>query len=100
SPDVFVGLLLVWGGTFLLPNLIGASGAVTVVVENALNQNKMLTGPQAVELGIGDVLLEPADFLEQSLRWAAQVLTGAVEVTRPEIDRGQAWDDAGARGRT
>jgi 3-hydroxyacyl-CoA dehydrogenase/enoyl-CoA hydratase/carnithine racemase len=99
TPEVFLGLLPGWGGTFLLPNLIGASGAVTVVVENALNQNKMLTGPQAVELGIGDVLLEPADFLEQSLRWAAQVLTGAVEVTRPEIDRGQAWDDAVARGR-
>jgi 3-hydroxyacyl-CoA dehydrogenase/enoyl-CoA hydratase/carnithine racemase len=99
TPEVFLGLLPGWGGAFLLPNLIGASGAVTVVVENALNQNKMLTGPQAVQLGIGDVLLEPVDFLEQSLLWAAQVLTGAVEVTRPEIDRGQAWDDAIARGR-
>ena len=99
TPEVFLGLLPGWGGAFLLPNLIGASGAVTVVVENALNQNKMLTGPQAVQLGIGDVLLEPADFLEQSLLWAAQVLTGTVEVTRPEIDRGQAWDDAIARGR-
>jgi 3-hydroxyacyl-CoA dehydrogenase/enoyl-CoA hydratase/carnithine racemase len=99
TPEVFLGLLPGWGGTFLLPNLIGASGAVTVVVENALNQNKMLTGSQAVQLGIGDVLLEPADFLEQSLLWAALVLTGAVEVTRPEIERGQAWDDAIARGR-
>ncbi len=99
TPEVFLGLLPGWGGAFLLPNLIGASGAVTVVVENALNQNRMLTGPQAVQLGIGDALLEPADFLEQSLLWAARVLTGAVEVTRPEIDRGQAWDDAIARGR-
>ena len=99
TPEVFLGLLPGWGGAFLLPNLVGASNAVTVVVENALNQNKMLTGPQAVGLGIGDVLLEPADFLEQSLLWASRVLSGEISVSRPEIDRGQAWDDAVARGR-
>lgn len=99
TPEVFLGLLPGWGGAFLLPNLIGASNAVTVVVENALNQNKMLDGPKAVALGIGDVLLEPADFLEQSLLWASRVLTGEIRVERPEIDRGQAWDDAVARGR-
>jgi 3-hydroxyacyl-CoA dehydrogenase/enoyl-CoA hydratase/carnithine racemase len=99
TPEVFLGLVPGWGGTFLLPNLIGASDAVTVIVENALNQNKMLTGPQAVELGIGDVLLEPADFLEQSLLWASKVLTGQVSVQRREVQRGEAWDTAVARGR-
>ena len=99
TPEVFLGLLPGWGGAFLLPNLIGASDAVTVVVENALNQNRMLTGPQAVGLGIGDVLLEPADFLEQSLLWASKVLTGETSVERRHIDRGKAWDDAVARGR-
>jgi 3-hydroxyacyl-CoA dehydrogenase len=79
--------------------LIGADRAVKVVVENALNQNKMLTGPQAVELGIGDVLLGPADFLEQSLLWASKVLSGQVTVDRPEVDRGEAWDAAVARGK-
>ena len=99
TPEVFLGLIPGWGGTFLLPNLIGADHAVKVVVENALNQNKMLTGPQAVQLGIGDVLLEPADFLEQSLLWASKVLTGEIEVQRREIDRGEAWDAAVARGK-
>jgi 3-hydroxyacyl-CoA dehydrogenase/enoyl-CoA hydratase/carnithine racemase len=99
TPEVFLGLVPGWGGAFLLPNLIGADNAVKVVVENALNQNKMLTGPQAVALGIGDVLLEPADFLEESLRWAGRVLTGAVTVDRPPVDRGAAWDEAVARGR-
>ena len=72
TPEVFLGLIPGWGGNFLLPNLIGADNAVKVVVENALNQNKMLSGPEAVKLGIGDVLLESADFLEQSLIWAGE----------------------------
>lgn len=99
TPEVFLGLLPGWGGNFLLPNLIGPSDAVKVVVENAMNQNKMLSGPEAVALGIGDVLLEPADFLEQSLLWASKVLNGDVTVVRREIDRGEAWDAAVARGR-
>ena len=99
TPEVFLGLLPGWGGNFLLPNLIGADKAVKVVVENALNQNKMLSGPEAVKFGIGDVLLDSADFLEQSLLWASKVLTGEVIVERPEIDRGDAWDAAVARGK-
>ncbi|TCN31031.1 3-hydroxyacyl-CoA dehydrogenase [Kribbella orskensis] len=99
TPEVFLGLIPGWGGNFLLPNLIGADKAVKVVVENALNQNKMLSGPEAVKFGIGDVLLDSADFLEQSLLWASKVLTGEVTVERAEIDRGDAWDAAVARGR-
>jgi 3-hydroxyacyl-CoA dehydrogenase/enoyl-CoA hydratase/carnithine racemase len=98
-PECFLGLVPGWGGTQLLPNLIGAGPAVTVMIENALNQNKMIKGAQAFELGIADAMFEPADFLEQSLEWAARVLTGDVTVTRPEIDRGKAWDDAVAWGR-
>ncbi|MFC5267861.1 3-hydroxyacyl-CoA dehydrogenase NAD-binding domain-containing protein [Kribbella qitaiheensis] len=99
TPEVFLGLIPGWGGNFLLPNLIGADKAVKVVVENALNQNKMLSGPEAVKFGIGDVLLDSADFLEQSLLWAGKVLTGEVTVERAEIDRGDAWDAAVARGK-
>lgn len=99
TPEVFLGLIPGWGGNFLLPNLIGADKAVKVVVENALNQNKMLSGPEAVKFGIGDVLLDSADFLEQSLVWASKVLTGEVTVERAEIDRGDAWDAAVARGK-
>ena len=66
-PEVFLGLIPGWGGSQLLPNLIGADKAVKVILENAMNQNRMLRATQAFELGIADVLLEPADFLEQSL---------------------------------
>ncbi|WP_329379905.1 3-hydroxyacyl-CoA dehydrogenase NAD-binding domain-containing protein [Streptomyces sp. NBC_01716] len=98
-PEVFLGLVPGWGGCTLLPNLIGADRAVTVIIENSLNQNKQLKGAQVHELGIADALFEGADFLEQSLLWTASVLSGELTVERPEIDRGEAWDQAVARGR-
>jgi 3-hydroxyacyl-CoA dehydrogenase/enoyl-CoA hydratase/carnithine racemase len=97
-PEVFLGLVPGWGGTQLLPHLVGIDAAVTVIVENALAQNRMTSGPRAAKLGIADALFEPADFLERSLEWAAGVLTGAVTVARPDVDRG-AWDDAIVRAR-
>ncbi|MFD8933766.1 3-hydroxyacyl-CoA dehydrogenase NAD-binding domain-containing protein [Streptomyces sp. NPDC059578] len=98
-PEVFLGLVPGWGGCALLPQLIGAERAVSVIIENALNQNRQLKGAQVFELGIADALFEGADFLEQSLVWTAGVLTGEVTVERPEPDRGEAWDLAVARGR-
>jgi 3-hydroxyacyl-CoA dehydrogenase/enoyl-CoA hydratase/carnithine racemase len=97
--ECFLGILPGWGGTWLLPNLIGADKAVKVIVENALNTNRMLRGPEVFELGIADAMFNGADYLEQSIDWAAKVLTGKVEVKRPEVDRGEAWDAAVARGK-
>jgi 3-hydroxyacyl-CoA dehydrogenase/enoyl-CoA hydratase/carnithine racemase len=98
-PECFLGLVPGWGGTYLLPNLIGAEKALKVIIDNPLAQNRMLKGPQAFELGIADAMFEPADFLEESLRWTAQVLTGEVVVERPEVDKGEAWDQAVAVAR-
>ena len=98
-PECFLGLVPGWGGTYLLPNLVGADTAVTVIVENALNQNKQLKPAQVCQLGIADAMFEPADFLECSLAWAARIVKGEETVTRAEVDRGDAWDAAVARGR-
>ncbi|MFD8999058.1 3-hydroxyacyl-CoA dehydrogenase NAD-binding domain-containing protein [Streptomyces abikoensis] len=98
-PEVFLGLVPGWGGCALLPNLIGADRAVSVIIENSLNQNKQLRGKQVFDLGIADALFDGADFLEQSLLWTASVLKGETEVVRPEVDRGEAWDQAIERGR-
>ncbi|MEU8887549.1 3-hydroxyacyl-CoA dehydrogenase NAD-binding domain-containing protein [Streptomyces sp. NPDC048442] len=98
-PEVFLGLVPGWGGCALLPNLIGADKAVSVIIENSLNQNRQLKGKQVFELGIADAIFEGADFLEQSLIWTSSVLRGELEVVRPEIDRGEGWDAAVARGR-
>jgi 3-hydroxyacyl-CoA dehydrogenase/enoyl-CoA hydratase/carnithine racemase len=82
-PECFLGLVPGWGGTYLLPRLIGPSAALKLIIENPLSQNKMLRGPEAFSLGIADAMFAPADFLEESLRWAAGVLTGSVTLSRP-----------------
>ncbi|MCZ2830617.1 3-hydroxyacyl-CoA dehydrogenase NAD-binding domain-containing protein [Modestobacter sp. VKM Ac-2986] len=97
-PEVFLGLVPGWGGTQLLPALTGIDAAVTVIVENALAQNKTTPGPTAARLGIADAVFEPADFLERSLEWAAGVVSGEVTVRRPQPDE-SAWDDAITRAR-
>ena len=96
-PECFLGLVPGWGGTYLLPRLIGPSRALKVIIENALSQNRMLRGPQAFELGIADAIFEPADFLEESLRWAARILTGGVIVSRPPVNEDWAAAVAAAR---
>jgi 3-hydroxyacyl-CoA dehydrogenase/enoyl-CoA hydratase/carnithine racemase len=96
-PEVFLGLVPGWGGTQLLPQLIGPDAAVTVIIENALNQNKMLSPKQAAELGVVDALLDDADFLAQSLAWAAAVLNGSTAVARPDHSADD-WAGAVARG--
>ncbi|MBF6507560.1 enoyl-CoA hydratase/isomerase family protein [Nocardia farcinica] len=98
-PECFLGLFPGWGGTQLLPNLIGPDAAVTVIIENALSQNRMLNPKKAQALGIFDELLDSPDFLEESIRWAVRVVNGEQTVSRPEIDRGKGWDDAVARAK-
>ena len=63
-----------------------------------LNNGKTLGGRAAYDFGLADACFEGADYLEQSLLWAADVLTGQVTVDRPEIDQGEAWDAAVAYG--
>jgi 3-hydroxyacyl-CoA dehydrogenase/enoyl-CoA hydratase/carnithine racemase len=97
-PECFLGLFPGWGGAYLVPNLIGADRAVQLIIENPLNQNKMLTGPEAYELGLADAIFDGADFLARSLDWAGQIVAGSRTVTRPEIERGESWNEALARG--
>jgi 3-hydroxyacyl-CoA dehydrogenase/enoyl-CoA hydratase/carnithine racemase len=91
-PEVSLGLVPGWGGTQLLPNLVGVIAAAKVIVENPLMQNRMLRPAEAREMGMFDAIFDPADFLERSLLWAASVVSGAVSVDRPEVDRSEMWD--------
>ena len=76
-PECFLGLLPGWGGNYLVPNLVGAERAVTVIIENPLENNRQMRPADALELGIVDRLFEPADFIEQSLAFAARVAHGS-----------------------
>ncbi|MEV5501479.1 3-hydroxyacyl-CoA dehydrogenase NAD-binding domain-containing protein [Nonomuraea fuscirosea] len=82
-PECFLGLVPGWGGTQLLPRLIGPANAIKLIIENPLSQNRMIKGADAYKMGVADAMFEPADFLEESLRWAARVVKGEVTVERP-----------------
>jgi 3-hydroxyacyl-CoA dehydrogenase len=75
------------------------------MIENPLSNNRTLTGPQAFQLGIADAIFEPADFVEQSIAWAAKVIAGetvpersnSVDPEDPAV--AERWAGAVAAGR-
>jgi 3-hydroxyacyl-CoA dehydrogenase/enoyl-CoA hydratase/carnithine racemase len=80
-PEVFLGIFPAWGGTQLIPRLVGAESAVKFIVENPLRQNRMLDAAKAHELGFADALLDPADFLDQSIAFLNGVRPRTESVT-------------------
>src|SRR5699024_8544969 len=93
-PEVAIGLIPGWGGSFLLPNLIGIEKAIEVVLTNPLANNKQLTAAAATKLGIMDIELSDADFLAESLRWTARVLREEVTPKRAELESAEVWQAA------
>jgi len=85
-PEVFLGLIPGWGGTQLVPRLVGAEQAVKFVVENPLRQNRMLTGPQAHESGFADALLEPVELLDESLAFLLGKIEEGAGKRHPQAD--------------
>jgi len=69
TPEVFLGLVPAWGGTQLLPRLVGPEAAAKVVVVNPLRQNRMLDAQKAFELGLVDAVLDDAEFLDESIAY-------------------------------
>ena len=83
-PEVFLGLFPAWGGTQLLPRLVGPETAIKVIVSNPLRQNRMLTAPQVAELGIADRLLEPGEFVDESLAFALELAKEPLDRLEPD----------------
>lgn len=77
-PEVFLGIFPAWGGTQLIPRLVGAEAAVKFIVENPLRQNRMLDAAKAFELGFADALLEPDGFLDESIAFLRQTIVNGV----------------------
>ncbi len=80
-PEVALSIIPGWGGTQLLPRLIGPEAAAKVIVLNPLRQNRLLKSEDALELGIADVMLDPVEFVDESLAFAR-----TLSVDRPEPD--------------
>jgi 3-hydroxyacyl-CoA dehydrogenase/enoyl-CoA hydratase/carnithine racemase len=85
-PEVFLGLIPGWGGTQLVPQLVGADEAVTFIVENPLRQNRLLRARQAFEAGYADALFEPVEFLDDSLAFLLDKVEEGPGKRRPAAD--------------
>ena len=85
-PEVFLGLIPGWGGTQLVPRLVGAEQAVMFVVENPLRQNRMLDARRASEAGFADALFEPVEFLDESLAFLLEKIEEGAGKRRPAAD--------------
>ncbi|MCA5893937.1 enoyl-CoA hydratase/isomerase family protein [Isoptericola sp. NEAU-Y5] len=97
-PETGLGLVPGWGGAYLVPRLVGIEKALEVILTRPAAQRPYKPA-EAHEIGLVDELFEAADFLEQSIAWAARVVRGEVTVTRRELDPQPVWDAvvAGAR---
>jgi 3-hydroxyacyl-CoA dehydrogenase/enoyl-CoA hydratase/carnithine racemase len=99
-PEVFLGIIPGWGGATLLPKLIGPEKAVQVIVGNALANNTMMKASQALDLGVVDRVFQPVDFLERSLYFAAEILSGKTVIDRADQSGDDAaWERALSTGR-
>ena len=99
-PEVFLGIIPGWGGATILPKLIGPEKAVQVIIGNALANNTMMKAKQALELGVVDRVFEPVDFLERSLSFAAEILSGKSVIDRVDHSGDDAaWERALATGK-
>jgi 3-hydroxyacyl-CoA dehydrogenase/enoyl-CoA hydratase/carnithine racemase len=85
-PEVALSIIPAWGGTQLLPKLIGPEAAARVIVLNPLRQNKLLTAPEAFELGIADRLIDPVEFVDESLAFARELASNSLLLAREEPD--------------
>ncbi len=82
-PECFIGLIPGWGGCTLTTKLLGPEKALELIVFNALNQNRMINGPQAFEIGIADRLFDGAEFFDESLQFLMNIISGKEKVERP-----------------
>jgi 3-hydroxyacyl-CoA dehydrogenase/enoyl-CoA hydratase/carnithine racemase len=87
-PEVFLGLFPAWGGTQLLPRLVGPEAAIKVIVSNPLKQNRMLKAADVAELGIADRVFEDVEFVDDSLAFARELAERPLERSRPD------WSEA------
>jgi len=95
-PECFLGLVPGWGGTQLVPKLIGPEKALTLIVQNPLQNNRMINGKKAFEMGLADWLMEPVEFFDESLELLAGIVTGDVKVEREKPDMSNIKDQVAA----
>jgi len=84
-PEAGLGLVPGWGGAYEVPRLIGIEKAVDVILRRPA-MNKPFKAKEIVKIGLADEMFGAADFLEQSIAWAARVARGEITVPRREVE--------------
>lgn len=97
-PEVRLGLVPGWGGCAILPHLVGTAAAIDLAVRHPL-ANRLTSAPEALRLGLVDVVLARDGFEEACLRWVDDVLSGDATVARVAPDEPGAAQEAVAKAR-
>lgn len=98
-PETYLGLVPGWGGCTLLPGIVGLEGALELILTRPAANNRLTRAAEAHRLGLVDEVLHPADFLERSIAWAADVVAGRISPARPEPVDPERWDATVAAAR-
>lgn len=85
-PECFLGLVPGWGGCTLTPRLIGPEKALDLIVMNPMNQNRMIDGTKAFEMGLADKLFDSVEFFDESLAFLEDIIEGKEKVERAAPD--------------
>jgi 3-hydroxyacyl-CoA dehydrogenase/enoyl-CoA hydratase/3-hydroxybutyryl-CoA epimerase len=70
-PEVNLGFLPGWGGTYRLPRLVGLGTALDMILTG-----KNIRGDKAVKIGLADQVIPAAMFAEESVRLARRLASG------------------------
>lgn len=81
-PECFLGLIPGWGGCTLGTRLVGLENILELIIANPLNQNRMINGTKAHEMGLADRLFDSAEFLDESLQFLMDIIADKVQVER------------------
>ncbi|WP_193103695.1 3-hydroxyacyl-CoA dehydrogenase NAD-binding domain-containing protein [Brachybacterium sp. FME24] len=81
-PETSLGILPGWGGTTLLPSVVGPETAVRMILEDPA-RDKQLGAEQALEIGLVDEL---ADDLDAALDEFAALVAAHVDVDETDAD--------------
>jgi 3-hydroxyacyl-CoA dehydrogenase/enoyl-CoA hydratase/carnithine racemase len=90
-PEAHLGLIPGWGGSFLLPHLVGPSVAAEVIVANPLRGNTTLDAASALDAGLLDRVTPAGPFPAALI---GELLDAPVRPRAPETSDPTGWDEA------
>lgn len=82
TPEAHLGLVAGWGGSFLLPHLVGPANAAKLLLENPLKNNRFVNAAGALEMGLADVVVPASRDEDGEIAWPAAEL-GALLAEMP-----------------